>query len=266
MANSERILNTNIELQECVDMAKMLPNKPTITALSVNENGVYTPDNGVGGFAPVIVDVRDTNFADLITNNLTTVDSDVTSIRQYAFRGATKLKSVNLPNATTIGSNAFYACSVLESVNMPKVETLSDNVFNSCGKLASISLPSLTTSGTYTFRSCPVMLTADLGKLTSIPAGLFYYSYRLRTVILRSETLCTLANTNAFANCYHLTGTQNNSYNPNGDKDCYIYVPRALIEDYKVATNWSTYETQFRALEDYTIDGTITGEFDINKI
>jgi hypothetical protein len=46
----------------------------------------------------------------------------------------------------------------------------------------------------------------------------------------------------------------------------YIYVPTALIEEYKSATNWSTYATQFRALEDYTVDGTFTGELDETKI
>ena len=31
----------------------------------------------------------------------------------------------------------------------------------------------------------------------------------------------------------------------------YIYVPRALVEDYKVATNWSTFADRIRAIEDY---------------
>lgn len=46
----------------------------------------------------------------------------------------------------------------------------------------------------------------------------------------------------------------------------YIYVPRALVDTYKAATNWSTIADQFRALEDYTVDGTITGELDESKI
>ena len=52
----------------------------------------------------------------------------------------------------------------------------------------------------------------------------------------------------------------------------YIYVPKALLsdddatKDYRRATNWSTYADQFRALEDYTVDGTITGELDPSKI
>lgn len=46
----------------------------------------------------------------------------------------------------------------------------------------------------------------------------------------------------------------------------YIYVPSALVDSYKAATNWSTYAAQFRALEDYTVDGTTTGELDPTKI
>jgi hypothetical protein len=46
----------------------------------------------------------------------------------------------------------------------------------------------------------------------------------------------------------------------------YIYIPSALIENYKGATDWSNYADQFRALEDYTVDGTITGELDETKI
>ena len=31
----------------------------------------------------------------------------------------------------------------------------------------------------------------------------------------------------------------------------YIYVPSALVDAYKVETNWSTYASQIRAIEDY---------------
>lgn len=31
----------------------------------------------------------------------------------------------------------------------------------------------------------------------------------------------------------------------------YIYVPAALIDEYKTATNWATFADQFRAIEDY---------------
>ena len=46
----------------------------------------------------------------------------------------------------------------------------------------------------------------------------------------------------------------------------YIYVPAALVDSYKAATNWSNFAAQFRALEDYTVDGTTTGALDPTKI
>jgi hypothetical protein len=46
----------------------------------------------------------------------------------------------------------------------------------------------------------------------------------------------------------------------------YIYVPSTLVDSYKTASNWSSVASRFRALEDYTVDGTTTGELDPNKI
>jgi hypothetical protein len=54
------------------------------------------------------------------------------------------------------------------------------------------------------------------------------------TLILRNEQqVCTLVNTN---------GVNSNAY---------IYVPAALVDSYKAASNWSTYADQIRAIEDY---------------
>ena len=74
------------------------------------------------------------------------------------------------------------------------------------------------------------------------------------TLILRSETVATLPSTSAFSSTPIASGTG------------YIYVPRALVDSYKAASNWSTYANQFRALEDYTVDGTTTGALDESKI
>lgn len=49
----------------------------------------------------------------------------------------------------------------------------------------------------------------------------------------------------------NLQGTRVFVTTPIEKKTGYIYVPRDLIEQYKVATNWVTYATQFRAIEDY---------------
>ena len=109
-----------------------------------------------------------------------------------------------------------------------------------------------------------------MGQIANLPKGLFKTCNSLKAVILLKETIVTMENIDVFQNAYHYHGTVNGTYNPDGLQDGYVYVPRALIASYQTATNWATLYTThpnvFRALEDYTVDGTITGEFDESKI
>lgn len=244
--------------------------------LEVTENGTHD----VTEYASVVVNVEtsggsggDTTYEDGIINRSISgayTNDRVTGIGQFAFRGCTKVTSFSFPKAKSVGSNAIYGCTALTSVDLPVCTSIAENAFNGCSKLPSIVLPSLTSGGSYMFRYCYLLLTVDLPVIKNIVANMFADCRRLTAVILRSTTMCTLAATSAFLNCYHFTGTKNSQYNPNGLKDGYMYVPRALLsdddetKDYRRATNWSTY--QFRALEDYTVDGTITGELDWDKV
>ena len=226
---------------EAYEIAKAAGITPDIIAEGSTVLGVEGTYKGGG----------DDELAKLLTNKMTALNSDVTSVRQFAFRGATALTSVNLPKATSIATNAFYGCNKLTSVNMPLVKSIGENAFNGCSIIPSIVLPSLTTGGSYMFRYCYLLLTIDLPVIKNIVANMFGDCRRLTAVILRSETMCTLAATSGFYNCYHFHGTKNSTYNPDGLKDGYIYVPSALIDSYKTATNWSSFATQFRAIEDY---------------
>ena len=83
---------------------------------------------------------------------------------------------------------------------------------------------------------------------------------KLTMLILRSETVCTMSNISVF----------NDSPFASGGTGGKCLVPRSLIETYQTATNWSTLYAAgtctFLALEDYTVDGTITGEIDLDKL
>ena len=80
---------------------------------------------------------------------------------------------------------------------------------------------------------------------------MFQECYSLKTVILRNtEKVATAENSSLFASCYHILGTVNETYNPEGLKDGYIYVPDALVDSYKTATNWSTYADQIKPLSE----------------
>lgn len=153
----------------------------------------------------------------------------VTSVRNYAFYGCYKLTSIELPNVTSAGSLALYACNELRTAKLPLLGTVNTQTFTNCVELTYVYIPSTDT----------------------IRRQAFYNCRKLVTVILGGTSVCYLENTSAFDNCYHILGLQHSNYNPEGLKDGYIYVPKNLIEQYKVATNWATYADQFRAIEDY---------------
>ena len=106
-----------------------------------------------------------------------------------------------------------------------------------------------------TFEDCKSLTKADFPALTFIANYVFSGCTKLKALVLRNtDAICTTEGSSAIARSGIANGTG------------YIYVPRALVEEYKAATNWSVYSTQFRALEDYTVDGTTTGELDETKI
>ena len=168
----------------------------------------------------------------LIDRSITEISSSsITSIGDSAFRNCSNLTTVDFPVATSIKPSAFYSCSNLTTVDFPVATSIGSYAFYSCRSLTTADFPVVTSIGTYAFNSCRV----------------------LKSLLLRGNNVCTLSSTNAFNSTPIKSGTG------------YIYVPSALIEQYKAATNWSTYSAQFRALEDYTVDGTITGELDPAK-
>ena len=176
----------------------------------------------------------DTSAEDaIITRTLTEYSNDrVTKIGDYAFYGNKSMKSASFPNVTTIGEGSFNYCNSLEIFNFPKLTSIAYSALRNC-----ISLTSL-----------------DFSELTSISYTAFANCTNLCTFILRSNNVCNLSEIQAFTNTPINSGTG------------YIYVPSTLIDTYKTATNWVTFADQFRALEDYTIDGTTTGELDESKV
>ena len=112
----------------------------------------------------------------------------------------------------------------------------------------------LTEIGNYAFAYCLSLTIVDTPNLNTLSMSSFENCSALKAVILRSETMCSLTGMDAFQSTPIASGTG------------YIYVPSALVDSYKTAPRWYVYANQFRALEDYTVDGTITGELDPNKI
>lgn len=186
---------------------------------------------------------------------LTTADFPAaTSIGTQVFYGCNQLITADFPAATSIDGSVFYNCKALTTANLPKVTSPGNSLFYGCSALTTVDLSAATRVGSDTFNGCSALTTVDLPAAKSIASKAFYGCSKLTALILRSATMATLSNGNAF------TGT------PIMNSTGYIYVPRALLDSYQAASNWSTFANQFRALEDYTVDGTTTGALDESKI
>lgn len=195
----------------------------------------------------------------IVTEDATEISDDVvTKIPGSRCAGYTALVSVDLPAVTTLGANVFDGCTSLANVNLPNLESAGGYTFRNCAftEINDTMFPKLTVLAFGLFIGNDIT-RVDFSKLVQIEGYNFANNTVFKEVILRNtDAICTLVNTNAFG---FNTG-------PMFDGTAYIYVPRALVEQYKVATNWSTFANQFRALEDYTVDGTIHGELDESKI
>jgi hypothetical protein len=200
-------------------------------------------------------------------------ENRITKVGAYAFYGCKALEVVDLPNVTNVGSYAFSGCNNIKTINLPEVTNLGEKAFEGATgnfvlpkwttsgnfpfydtKATSVVAPVLTTLGDSTFRFAWSLKYAEFGSLTSIKGNYNFQGVHLKALIIRTSTMCTMQDASTFKESSIASGTG------------YIYVPRALVDSYKAATNWSTFSTQLRALEDYTVDGTATGELDETKI
>ena len=89
------------------------------------------------------------------------------------------------------------------------------------------------------FYDCSNLAKIDFDVLEEMKNADFYQCSALTAVIIRSPVVCTMSDSNAFKSTPIASGIG------------YIYVPAALVDSYKAATNWSVYADQIRAIEAY---------------
>lgn len=204
-------------------------------------------------------------------------DDGLEAIGAYAFAYCKALRIVDLPNLQSVGYQAFYATDSLDFLTLPRVTTMDSRAFDhqaAGNQNLVLSLPSLPETKAYDFwlnmktlrldsatkiatnsiRQCRTLKYLYLLSAQTIESSAFSISNAIIALVLGGDAVCTLGSVDTL------------SSTPIGSGTGYIYVPRALVDSYKAATNWSTYANQFRALEDYTVDGTITGDLDETKI
>lgn len=198
-------------------------------------------------------------------------ETTVSEIKAYAFQSITTLEDADFSGVTgaakiKVNSGAFKGCTALKHVLWPAGSDLllKMDAFNGCtclgddtngivsGRFSEVGSSCFTqcthmtefisTGGAQdaaqlpisgnAFQACRNLKTVDLSLAPKFAyTGVFSSCIALEKLIIRDTTqVGIMSSSGAFSNCTPLTG-----------KTARIYVPDALVEDYKAATNWATY-------------------------
>lgn len=293
-----RDFSSAVNMKYMFDRCTNLKNAELVTPNVRNIKGIFMY---CGALESVIIDtskVKDMSYAFVGCKKLTNVEIDTSNVENMSYMFATTddmsanyvstnttLKTIPLYNTSNVKNMTamFLGCIAFENfpeIDTSNVESMSHMFYG--GKQTNTTLPNLNTSlknikintnsvkNMYSmFGGCAALEKVEMSKYnieySFTGADIFEHCYSLKIVIIR-EFGSSYVMSDAFKNCYHFNGTVNETYNPNGDKDGYIYVPSSMVDTLKAADGWSDYADQIRALEDHTVDGTTTGELDESKI
>ena len=176
------------------------------------------------------------------------------------------LEEVTCDECNTIGTCAFKNCSALKTISLPKLDTVPADAFYNVGSLVTDSctfeFPNVKTVDDYGFRYFMYFNPAEkiiLKLPLAETIGLFALSYTGLAQVDIGATV-TLINGWTFQRSTRLTSFICRAVTPpvlNNSLNLYlstakIYVPDNSVEQYKVATNWSTYASRITPLSEYS--------------
>jgi len=148
----------------------------------------------------------------------------LSSLTDFSFADGCRFDKYN----STFFSDCFSLRKAVFPLELQNTGAAS-SIFSGCRSLATVVLPDgLSLIGQHMFNTCYALAYVAIpSTVESIEAGAFYTCKDLSVVdFSRHETIPALKNTNAF----------------NGvSSDLQIRVPAALVDEWKAATNWSTY-------------------------
>lgn len=169
------------------------------------------------------------------------VNDRVTSVGTYAFAG-TNLDVVKLNKVTSMGYYVFAYSNKNMVVYLPELTTVSVHSFGVNTRLRMIVLPKVKTCSSGAFGYATIQYI-DTGMLQNIGRQ---FNATINHFIIRNVN--EVVTSDGFVPAK------------------YLYVPAALIDTYAASTTWCSIADKIRALEEYTLDGTVNGDLDFDKI
>lgn len=180
-------------------------------------------------------DVEDGILKNSLTGTYT--NNRITSLKDYALYKS-KISSFNSTSLQILGAQCLAYAPIVEC-NIPNVtQATSGASFYNCTKLKKLYLPNINSTFGNNCHGCTALTYVYFEKVPTITNQCFNNCSSLVAVIINKSTLCTLGHTNVFNNTPIAKGTG------------FVYVPDSLVDSYKSATNWSTYASQIKPLEE----------------
>lgn len=237
-----------------VDVDAALPTQTRSISITKNGNYLVQADPGyslseVGVYVnveqPAAEETANTDwFANILVGKTPVEiynDKAAGTLQAYAFYEKSAITKIELPNIEYLKERCFYGCENLTTLHLPKLAGYTYQYMAAgCTKLVDVDIHNTSYVSSYTFQNCSSLKKLDLHKVETIGTNAFTGATKFETLIIRTDTVPTLGGTNAFNNTKIRSGGTG-----------YIYVPRAMIDKYKAAANWSSLISQFRAIEDY---------------
>jgi hypothetical protein len=153
--------------------------------------------------------------------------------------------------------SGVYVDSSIQAPSSTSVQKRS--LLNESPNMTALVLKNAKVISSQTINDRSYIKIVDLYKATTLVTNRTFYCSRLRAIFLRNSSVVSNATATGSAACLYQMHS-----------NLKVLVPRSLIESYQTATNWATlyasYPDMFGAVEDYTEDGTLEGDFDAEKL
>ena len=207
-----------------------------------------------GGSLKTLLDATKSTYFLFLNYSGTSIDglisyNDTENVTNMSnmFNGCSKLTTISQLDTSSVTdmSRMFQNCSNLTTIPQLDTSNVTNmySMFENCSNLTTI--PQLNTSKVINmslmFNKCYKLTKIDITYFPSTNSSFARYCKSLTKLIIRNMTTIPSLNSNAFNDCYHFTGTTDETYNPQGLKDGRIYVPDDKVDALKTDTNWSKY-------------------------